>query len=143
LDGTERAHSHEQSTRRNRNTTRHKVRNNSRMDAESYKSLAVRDIQRQRTQKHRPSCSHPREEPCQLSHNCFNSAACCAESIVETAGQPLPGPKRFCSVTSAVSTRASCDCTELSRGKDTFTDGLFTAWPARTSPTRCYETSRE
>ena len=50
------------------------------------------------------------------SHSCFSSAACCSDSVVETAGHPCPGPLRFCNVTSAVSTRASCDWRELSSG---------------------------
>ena len=83
------------------------------------------------TSRQRRLCSLPRP------HSCFSKAACCAESVVDTAGHPFPGPKRFCSVTSAVSTRASCDWAELSSGKDTFTDGLFTACPAITSATRC------
>ena len=71
-------------------------------------------------------------------HCCFCNAACCNVSVVETAGHPFPVPLRFCSVTSAVSMRASCDATELSSGKDTLTVGLFTAWPAVTSARRCY-----
>src|SRR6266852_802801 len=71
-------------------------------------------------------------------HSCLSNAACCNVSVVETAGHPFPDPLRFCSVTSAVSTRASCDATELSSGKDTLTLGLFTAWPAFTSARRCY-----
>src|SRR6266436_1162337 len=72
------------------------------------------------------------------AYSCFSNAACCKVSVVDTAGHPFPDPLRFCSVTSAESTRASCDPTELSSGKDTLTVGLFTAWPARTSARRCY-----
>jgi hypothetical protein len=64
-------------------------------------------------------------------------AAVCAWNVVDTMGQPFPGPLRFCSVMLAAVSRASCDCFELSVGKVTFTDGLFTAKPAITSATRC------
>jgi hypothetical protein len=63
-------------------------------------------------------------------HSYCSNAARCAESVVDAAGHPSPGPLRFCSVTIAASTRASCEATELSSGKDTANDGLFTAWPA-------------
>ena len=54
-------------------------------------------------------------------------AAFCAWKVVETMGQPFPGPLRFCSVSLAAFKRASCDAFELSSGKESFTDGLFTA----------------
>jgi hypothetical protein len=54
-------------------------------------------------------------------------AATCAWKVVETIGQPCPGPFRFCSVSLAALKRASCDPFELSSGKLSFTDGLCTA----------------
>jgi hypothetical protein len=54
-------------------------------------------------------------------------AATCAWKVVETMGQPCPGPFRFCSVSLAALKRASCDAFELSSGKESFTDGLCTA----------------
>ena len=54
-------------------------------------------------------------------------AATCAWKVVETIGQPCPGPFRFCSVSLAALKRASNDDVELSSGKLTFTVGLCTA----------------
>ena len=54
-------------------------------------------------------------------------AATCAWKVVETIGQPFPGPFRFCSVSLAALKRESNDAVELSSGKLTFTLGLFTA----------------
>ena len=54
-------------------------------------------------------------------------AATCAWKVVETMGQPCPGPFRFCSVSLAALKRASNDDVELSSGKLTFTVGLCTA----------------
>jgi len=53
-----------------------------------------------------------------------------AWNVVETTGQPFPGPLRFCSAMLAAVRRASWDCFELSVGNVTFTLGLFTAKPA-------------
>ena len=38
-------------------------------------------------------------------------------NVVETIGQPCPGPLRFCSVTDAAFRRACADAVELSVGK--------------------------
>ena len=54
-------------------------------------------------------------------------AATCAWKVVETIGQPCPGPFRFCSVSLAALKRESNDDVELSSGKLTFTVGLCTA----------------
>ena len=54
-------------------------------------------------------------------------AATCAWKVVETIGQPCPGPFRFCSVSLAALKRESNDAVELSSGKLTFTVGLCTA----------------
>jgi hypothetical protein len=54
-------------------------------------------------------------------------AATCAWKVVETIGQPCPGPCRFCNVSLAALKRASCDAFELSSGKESFTVGLCTA----------------
>ena len=51
-------------------------------------------------------------------------AATCAWKVVETIGQPCPGPFRFCSVSLAALKRESNDAVELSSGKLTFTVGL-------------------
>ena len=59
-------------------------------------------------------------------------AAACAWNVVETMGQPFPGPLRFCSVTLAALRRASCDALEPSSGKEMGTDGLLRTWPAAT-----------
>ena len=59
-------------------------------------------------------------------------AATCAWKVVETIGQPFPGPFRFCNVSLAVLKRASCDAFELSSGKDTKTVGLVVTCPAAT-----------
>ena len=59
-------------------------------------------------------------------------AGTCAWKVVETMGQPFPGPSRFCSVSLAVLKRASCDAFELSWGKDTKTVGLVVTCPAAT-----------
>ena len=59
-------------------------------------------------------------------------AATCAWNVVETIGQPFPGPSRFCNVSLAVLKRASCDAFELSSGKDTKTVGLVVTCPAAT-----------
>lgn len=57
-------------------------------------------------------------------------ACCCAEKVVETIGQPTPGPFRFCKVTAAALRRASCEAVELEVGKERPTVGLVTTWPA-------------
>lgn len=54
------------------------------------------------------------------------------ENVVDAAGQPLPGPLRFCSVTSDATMRAAWDCFELSVGNETGTLGLLIALPAAT-----------
>lgn len=59
-------------------------------------------------------------------------AACWAVNVVETTGQPTPGPLRFWRVTAAALIRASCDAVELSVGNDNLTDGLFSTNPALT-----------
>jgi hypothetical protein len=59
-------------------------------------------------------------------------AATCAWKVVETIGQPFPGPFRFCNVSLAVLNRASCDAFELSSGKVTKTVGLVVTCPAAT-----------
>ena len=59
-------------------------------------------------------------------------AAACAWNVVETTGQPFPGPLRFCSVSVAALMRASWDAVELSSGKEIETDGLLRTWPAAT-----------
>ncbi len=63
---------------------------------------------------------------------CARIAAACAWKVVETTGQPLPIPSRFCSVTTAAPMRSSCDCVELSWGKDMRTDGFSRTCPAAT-----------
>lgn len=45
-------------------------------------------------------------------------AAAWAWNVVETMGQPFPGPLRFCNVTLAALRRASCDALEPSSGKE-------------------------
>jgi hypothetical protein len=59
-------------------------------------------------------------------------AAACAWNVVETIGQPFPGPLRFCSVTLAALRRASWDALESSSGKEMATVGLVRTWPAAT-----------
>ena len=59
-------------------------------------------------------------------------AFCCSGNVVETTGQPLPGPLRFCSVTAAAFRRAFCAPLELSVGKERRTLGLVRTWPAAT-----------
>lgn len=59
-------------------------------------------------------------------------AAAWAWNVVETMGQPFPGPFRFCNVTLAALRRASCDALEPSSGKEMGTDGLLRTWPAAT-----------
>lgn len=59
-------------------------------------------------------------------------AAAWAWNVVETIGQPFPGPLRFCNVTLAALRRASCDALEPSSGKEMETDGLLRTWPAAT-----------
>ena len=59
-----------------------------------------------------------------------DKAFCWACNVVLTAGHPLPGPFRFCSVISAAFIRALWLAFELSVGNPTLTDGLFTAIPA-------------
>jgi hypothetical protein len=59
-------------------------------------------------------------------------AAACAWKVVDTIGQPFPGPLRFCSVTDAALRRASWDTVELSSGKEMGTVGLLRTWPAAT-----------
>ena len=56
----------------------------------------------------------------------------CAKSVVDATGQPSPGPFRFWRVTIAAWIRAACEAVLLSAGKDTFIEGLCTAWPAAT-----------
>ena len=59
-------------------------------------------------------------------------AFCCAKSVVDATGQPSPGPFRFWRVSIAAWTRAAFEAVLLSAGKDTFSEGLCTAWPAAT-----------
>jgi hypothetical protein len=59
-------------------------------------------------------------------------AAAWAWKVVETIGQPFPGPLRFWSVTLAALRRASCDALESSSGKEMGTEGLLRTWPAAT-----------
>jgi len=59
-------------------------------------------------------------------------AAAWAWNVVETIGQPFPGPLRFCNVTLAALRRASCDALEPSSGKEMGTEGLLRTWPAAT-----------
>jgi hypothetical protein len=66
----------------------------------------------------------------------FWIASRCATKVVEAAGQPMPGPFKLCSVTMAVSMRVSCEVLELSIGKETATEGLFTTRPAATLVSR-------
>jgi hypothetical protein len=54
------------------------------------------------------------------------------ENVVDAAGQPLPGPLRFCRVIREVTMRAAFDWFELSVGNETRTLGLLTALPAAT-----------
>lgn len=61
------------------------------------------------------------------------SIAClCALNVVDAAGQPTPGPLKFCKVTAAAFRRASCDAFELSVGNDMVMVGFLTACPAAT-----------
>jgi hypothetical protein len=53
-------------------------------------------------------------------------------NVVEAAGQPTPGPFKFCNVTSEAWILAALDAFELSVGNDTGTLGLLIAWPAAT-----------
>jgi hypothetical protein len=64
---------------------------------------------------------------------CASNAFTCAPNVVLTNGHPLPGPFKFCSVTLAALIRPFLSATLSPSGKLTFTLGLFTAWPARTS----------
>ena len=66
----------------------------------------------------------------------FWIASRCATKVVDVAGQPMPGPFKFCSVTMAASMRVSCEVLELSVGKETATEGLFTTFPAATLASR-------
>jgi len=59
-------------------------------------------------------------------------AAVWALKVVDAAGHPTPGPRRFCRVTVAALRRASLDALESSSGKLTWMVGLLTAWPAAT-----------
>ena len=60
------------------------------------------------------------------------TAACWARRVVDTAGQPWPGPWRFCSVIRAAVMRALFEALELSVGNVTAIGGLLTACPAAT-----------
>jgi hypothetical protein len=60
------------------------------------------------------------------------SALSCAEKVVDAAGQPTPGPNKFCSDEIDVWRRAICDPAELSVGKGAGTPGLLMSWPAAT-----------
>jgi hypothetical protein len=66
-------------------------------------------------------------------------AFCWARNVVEAAGHPTPGPRRFCKVTIAVCIRASFEALELSVGKETDMPGLFTTLPAATFALIDYE----
>ena len=66
-------------------------------------------------------------------------AFCCACSVVDTIGQPLPGPARFWRVTAKALKRVSTEAVLLSVGKETFTTLLFTACPAATLAFRAYD----
>ena len=59
-------------------------------------------------------------------------AACWARRVVDTAGQPWPGPWRFCSVMREAMIRAFFEALELSVGNVTAIGGLLTACPAAT-----------
>jgi len=59
-------------------------------------------------------------------------ALACAEKVVETMGQPTPGPLRFCKVTAAALILASFEALLSSVGKEIPTVGLFKTWPAAT-----------
>lgn len=60
------------------------------------------------------------------------SEASCALKVVAAAGQPTPGPCRFCRVEIEVCMRVMADCWELSVGKGAGTPALLTSWPAAT-----------
>jgi hypothetical protein len=70
-------------------------------------------------------------------------AAAWAWKVVETIGQPFPGPLRFCSVTLAALRRASCDALELSSGKEMGTEGLLRTCPAATFAFRIWDVGLE
>ena len=55
-----------------------------------------------------------------------------ARNVVDTAGQPTPGPFKFWRVTRAAWIRACWEAFELSVGKEMGTLGLFRTWPALT-----------
>ena len=59
-------------------------------------------------------------------------------SVVDAAGQPLPGPLRFWRETSAALMRAALSAFELPVGKLTATVGLLTAFPAATFAVNAY-----
>jgi hypothetical protein len=62
----------------------------------------------------------------------FWIACCWATKVVDAAGQPTPAPLRFCSVTMAAWMRVSAEALVLSVGNDTATEGLLTAFLAKT-----------
>jgi hypothetical protein len=70
-------------------------------------------------------------------------AAAWAWKVVETIGQPFPGPLRFWSVTLAALRRASCDALESSSGKEMGTEGLLRTWPAATFAFRVWDVRLE
>lgn len=57
-------------------------------------------------------------------------AFCKAPSLVDTNGQPFPGPFRFWMVIAAAVILADLSCFESPVGKETLTEGLLTANPA-------------
>jgi len=59
-----------------------------------------------------------------------DKAFCCAKSVVLAAGHPFPDPFKFCNVINAAVIRVLSLCFELSVGNETFTEGLFSAFPA-------------
>lgn len=52
--------------------------------------------------------------------------------MVDDAGQPTPGPSRFCNDIKTAVILVICDAVELSVGKSIATAVLLTAWPAAT-----------
>lgn len=54
-------------------------------------------------------------------------AACCAKKVVDTAGQPLPGPSKFCRVIRAAWSLARLSLGVSPVGNPTATEGLLVA----------------
>lgn len=57
-------------------------------------------------------------------------AFCCEGKVVETTGQPFPGPFKFWRVMAAALSLADFSALESPVGKDTGTVGLLSAFPA-------------